>query len=59
MDLILGLEYETVCLAGDHEDLALRFMRQDERQAGRNGLLWFENGALDTYKSIYWHKNER
>ncbi|MDR1110200.1 MAG: metallophosphoesterase [Deltaproteobacteria bacterium] len=58
MDLILGLEYETVCLAGDHEDLALRFMRQDERRAGRNGLLWFEHGALDTYKSIYWHKNE-
>ncbi|MDR1110201.1 MAG: metallophosphoesterase [Deltaproteobacteria bacterium] len=58
IDLILGLDYETVCLAGNHEDLALRFMYFDEKVAESSGLVWFENGALDTYNSIYDHKDK-
>jgi predicted phosphodiesterase len=57
IDLIQGLEYEKVCLAGNHEDLVLRFMNQDELYLEKNGNLWFNNGAVDTYESIYDNKD--
>jgi hypothetical protein len=58
IDYILKLEYDKVCLMGNHEDLALRFMNKDEIVLKRNGNIWSKNGYLDTYKSIYDHRDK-
>jgi hypothetical protein len=53
IDYLLGLEYETVFLAGNHEDMALRFIQQDQKFRHDFGNQWFPNGGVDTYESIF------
>ncbi|MDR1875522.1 MAG: metallophosphoesterase [Synergistaceae bacterium] len=53
IDYILALEYETVFLAGNHEDMAIRFFEQDEKYLRDFGNQWFPNGGVDTYESIF------
>jgi hypothetical protein len=53
MDLIMKLDYETVCLAGNHEDMVLRFMANEQYVLKQNGNIWSVNGYLDTYQSIF------
>ncbi|MDR2387387.1 MAG: metallophosphoesterase [Deltaproteobacteria bacterium] len=53
IDLIQDWPYDKVCLMGNHEDMALRFMKNDKLFLERNGNSWFINGYLDTYKSIF------
>ncbi|MDR1110198.1 MAG: metallophosphoesterase [Deltaproteobacteria bacterium] len=57
IDLILGLEYDRVCLAGNHEDLALRFINGDQKYLRCDGNVWFMNSAIETYESIFDHKS--
>ncbi|MDR1165953.1 MAG: metallophosphoesterase [Deltaproteobacteria bacterium] len=52
IDLIDALDYPTVRLAGNHEDMALRFINQDQKFLLNQGNVWFNNGAIDTYISI-------
>ncbi|MDR0355950.1 MAG: metallophosphoesterase [Deltaproteobacteria bacterium] len=53
VDYIVGLDFKTICLAGNHEDMALRFIRQDKKFFAESDNIWFGNGALDTYKSMF------
>jgi calcineurin-like phosphoesterase family protein len=53
IDLIQGLKYDKVCLMGNHEDLAMRFMKNHTLFLEENGPNWFVNGYFDTYKSIF------
>jgi hypothetical protein len=52
VDLIESLEYEKVLLMGNHEDMALRFIRQDRGFFEGNGNAWFYNGGLRTWASM-------
>jgi hypothetical protein len=56
IDSIIKLEYEKVCLMGNHEDMALRFISNDKLFLERNNDAWFFNGAMDTYRSIYFSR---
>jgi hypothetical protein len=52
IDLVSRLDVETVLLMGDHEDMALRFLK-----GGASGLRfessdWLGNGTADTYLSL-------
>jgi hypothetical protein len=58
IDYIQKLEYDKVCLMGNHEDLALRFMNKDKLLYERNGNAWSYNGYLDTYNSIFDHRDK-
>ncbi|MDR1165952.1 MAG: metallophosphoesterase [Deltaproteobacteria bacterium] len=52
IDLIDALDYPMVRLAGNHEDLALRFINQDKRFLMNQGNVWFNNHAMATYGSL-------
>jgi serine/threonine protein phosphatase 1 len=52
IDLIRRLDYETVLLMGNHEDMALRFIKQDLCYLKANGNTWLANGVADTYLSL-------
>jgi hypothetical protein len=58
IDLIMRLDYDKICLMGNHEDLALRYICNDKISMELNGDAWFNNGYLDTYKSIYDRRDE-
>jgi len=52
IDLILSLPYETVCLAGNHEDLLLHFYK-NTGFIRKYGNMWFDgNGGEDTITSF-------
>jgi hypothetical protein len=52
IDLVRRLDYETVLLMGNHEDMALRFIKRDMSFLETLGNSWLGNGAADTYLSI-------
>jgi calcineurin-like phosphoesterase family protein len=53
IDLISKLEYEKVLLVGNHEDLALRYVKNDRAMIDYVGYAWLNNGAIDTYTSFF------
>jgi predicted phosphodiesterase len=53
VDFILELEYDKILIMGNHEDMALRFINQDEKTLKSIGNAWFYNGGLKTCQSIY------
>ncbi|MCL2009745.1 MAG: metallophosphoesterase [Synergistaceae bacterium] len=55
-DCLLNLDYDAVFLAGNHEDMAIRFMNQDPHYLFKYGNQWFGNGGVDTYESIFAHR---
>jgi hypothetical protein len=52
IDFVRRLDYETVLLMGNHEDMALRFIKRDMSFLEALGNSWLGNGAADTYLSI-------
>jgi hypothetical protein len=52
IDLIRRLDYDTVALMGNHEDMALRYIKNDEPYLEENGNTWLMNGVGDTYLSL-------
>jgi hypothetical protein len=52
IDLVSRLDFETVLLAGNHEDMAIRFIKNDRPFHKIYGDSWSENGARDTYLSL-------
>jgi hypothetical protein len=58
IELISKLEFEKVCLMGNHEDLAMRFINNDTTYLSEWGNGWLENGFLDTYTSLYDHRDK-
>jgi predicted phosphodiesterase len=55
MDTIINLKYDKICLSGNHEEMALRFMYMDcdSRYRSDFGIPWLYNHSEVTYKSIY------
>ena len=52
IDLARGLKAPKVLLAGNHEDMALRFIKGDAAYLRAFGNNWIHNGAADTYLSL-------
>lgn len=53
IDLIINLEFNKVCLMGNHEDLLLQFMDKSELFQKYNNI-WFDgNGGIDTITSFF------
>jgi hypothetical protein len=53
LDLIIGLKRDKVLICGNHEDMALRFIHQNVEFLKKYGNIWFDNGAMKTYESLY------
>ena len=52
MDLLRRLDLPNVLLMGNHEDMAIRFVKADKAYSAVVGNNWFHNGAVDTYVSF-------
>jgi hypothetical protein len=52
IDYVLGLDFETVLLAGNHEDMAARFVKGDKAYLESLGNNWLLNGVAETYLSL-------
>ncbi|MDR1577704.1 MAG: metallophosphoesterase [Deltaproteobacteria bacterium] len=52
IDLVLDLKYPTVCLLGNHDDLALRHIYEDPNYKRDFNHVWFENGNQATVDSL-------
>ncbi|MDR1050966.1 MAG: metallophosphoesterase [Deltaproteobacteria bacterium] len=53
VDYLRALDLPKVLLLGNHEDMALRDLGGDKVLEGLDGDVWLDNGALDTYKSLF------
>ncbi|MDR0355328.1 MAG: metallophosphoesterase [Deltaproteobacteria bacterium] len=52
MDLVMRLDMEKVCLVGNHEDMALRFIKQDKPYLEYYANMRVKHGLVDTCNSI-------
>jgi hypothetical protein len=52
IDLVRRLDHDKVVLMGNHEDMALRFIRGDRAYLEAVGNNWLFNGVADTYLSL-------
>jgi hypothetical protein len=55
LDAIMDLEYEKVCLAGNHEDIYLQYNMADPSDTKKQKFFWrawWNNRAYQTHKSI-------